>query len=86
MQEVGLPILVVTVDRIARPLRVAAMLANGRVFARNRLFCLFNRYTVTKPVVIGLLAFFNRYIGFGCNGLKWPRSARVYWICNGVTV
>ena len=31
---------------------------------------LFIRYTATRPVVIGFLAFSNRYIGFGCCGLK----------------
>ena len=31
---------------------------------------LFIRYTATKPVVIGFLAFSIRYIGFGCSGLK----------------
>ena len=33
-------------------------------------FPLFNRTSATKPVVIGFLAFSNRYIGFGCSGLK----------------
>jgi hypothetical protein len=34
----------------------------------------FNRNTVTKPVVIGLLAFCNRNIWLGCYGLKGVRS------------
>jgi hypothetical protein len=34
----------------------------------------FNRNTVTKPVVIGLLAFRNRNIWLGCYGLKGVRS------------
>jgi hypothetical protein len=74
VQQVGLAAFGVGLDRLARPFRDAAVLADGgprplirRVFAY---FPLCNRYTVTKPVVIGLLAFSNRYNGFGCNGLK----------------
>ncbi len=37
---------------------------------------LFNRYTATKPIRRGFLAFLNRYIGVACSGLKSGRSAR----------
>jgi hypothetical protein len=58
-------------DWRVRPLGRAAVLADTLAFAVSPIP---DRYTVTKPVVIGLLAFLNRYIGFGCNGLESVRS------------
>ena len=74
-------------DRIGRcRLLAAAMVTDqGRLLALP-LFPLLNRNTVTKPVVIGLLAFWNRNIRFRCYALKWLRCARFIDICYAVTV
>ena len=55
-------------------------------FVRVAVFPLSNRYTATRPVVVGLLAFFIRYRLFGCSGLRGARSASVFSVCSGVAV
>jgi hypothetical protein len=58
-------------DGFAGALGRVAVVAHTRPFL---LFPLWNRNTVTKRVVIGLLAFSNRNISFGCYALKSIRS------------